>query len=90
MGWIWNRGGPDTNVPEYNFKISLNVKLDGNRGNVGIFEIIGMRNGGGHDRHIGINGNLPYYRTWPGGGYGGNFNGIDVWDGNFHTWELVV
>lgn len=65
----------------------MNVKITGS-GNMGIFTI--NSNAGGHDRHIGISGGRPYYRTWTGSGYHGDFNGINVYDGNFHLWELVV
>lgn len=44
---------------------------------------------GHHDRHFCVKGGRPYYRTWAGGGYYGEFNGVNVWDGNFHTWELT-
>jgi len=66
----------------------LKVKLDLYNANVGIFSINAQR--GGHDRHIGIKNGRPYYRTWTGSGYYGDFHGIDVFDGNFHQWELIA
>lgn len=90
MRWSWLNGGAAAAIPEYNFEIRLTVKLTGSMRNIGLFNIIGVRNGGGHDRHIGIHSNRPYFRTWPGGGYHGDFNGVNVFDGNFHTWKLNV
>lgn len=91
INFIWNGGGADTSIPEYNFEIRLTVKITGGTQTTGgLFEIIGVRNGGGHDRHIGIRGGLPYFRTWAGHGYYGDFNGIDVFDGQFHEWKLNV
>lgn len=87
MRWSWMRGGPAP-WPEYNFEIRLNIKILGNSRNMGLFNIFGVRNGGGHDRHIGIIGGRPYFRTWPGSGYYGNFNGVNVFDGQFHEWKL--
>lgn len=75
--FTWANGGPATEIPEHNFKIALDVKMT-STGNMGIFNIIGVLNGGGHDRHIGVHNSAPYYRTWTGSGYHGNFNGINA------------
>lgn len=37
-----------------------------------------------------IRGGRPYFRTWTGAGYYGAFNGVDVFDGNFHQWDLIA
>lgn len=50
-----------------------------------------MIEGSGHDRHICVINNRPYFRTWWGGGYYGNFPAnVDVFDGQFHQWDLIV
>lgn len=68
----------------------MDVKFDVVNYCVGIFEIFGRLNGGGHDRHLCHCANQIYVRTWPGGGFWGGYQGVNVADGQWHSYKVNV